>query len=90
MGMTKRQNDRKTESLCCEASLVKMNDIINGNLKNDLQEILPPTLSISDAQTSSSGGLLKRFNENDLVNTNLSNTISIYTKHHKRLGGGAV
>ena len=50
--MTKRQNDRKTESLCCEALLVKMNDIINENLKNDMQEIFPPTLSISDAQTS--------------------------------------
>ena len=32
-GMTKRQNDKKTERPRCEASLVKMNDIINGDLK---------------------------------------------------------
>ena len=31
--MTKGQNDRKTENLCREAGLVKMNDIINGDLK---------------------------------------------------------
>ena len=72
--MTKRQNDRKTDSLCCEALLVKMNDIINGNLKNDLQQILTSTLSISDAQTS-----------NKYTTTN---RIGIYTKDHERLGGG--
>ena len=41
-GMTKRQNDKKTERPCREAWLVKMNDIINGDL-NKLQQILPPT-----------------------------------------------
>ena len=31
--MTKRQKDRKTENPCREATLVKMKDIINGDLK---------------------------------------------------------
>ena len=31
--MTNRQKDRKTENPCREARLVKMNDIINGDLK---------------------------------------------------------
>ena len=31
--MTKRQKDRKTENPCREAILVKMKDIINGDLK---------------------------------------------------------
>ena len=34
--MTKRQNDRKTESPNREASLVKMNDISNGDLKHHM------------------------------------------------------
>ena len=45
-GMTKGQNDRKTDNL-----FMKMNDIINGDLKMN-EQILPPTLSISDVQTS--------------------------------------
>ena len=49
--MTKRQNDKKSERLCREAWLEKMNDIINGDLKMN-EQILPPTLSISDVQTS--------------------------------------
>ena len=31
--MTNRHKDRKTENPCREARLVKMNDIINGDLK---------------------------------------------------------
>ena len=31
--MTKRPNEREKESLCREAGLVKINDIINGDLK---------------------------------------------------------
>ena len=31
--MTNRHKDRKTENPCHEARLIKMNDIINGDLK---------------------------------------------------------
>ena len=49
----KRQSDRRTEVPHCDRPwLVKMNHIIIIIFKNDLQHILPSTLSISDVQTS--------------------------------------
>ena len=41
------------ESKCHhESQLLNMNEIIDGDYKNELQQILPSTLSISDVQTS--------------------------------------
>ena len=50
--MTIRQNERKTKSPSRETWLIKMADIIKWGFKNELQQIRPPNLSISDVETS--------------------------------------
>ena len=48
-----RQDGKIIESKCHhESQLLNMNDIIDGDYKNEFQQILPSTLSISDVQTS--------------------------------------
>ena len=79
--MTKRQNDKKSERLWREAWLEKMNDIINGDLKMN-EQTLPPTLSISDVQTSNTTNRISIYK----LHTNWYNKY-LWHEHQRHLWG---